>query len=609
MKMIHISLERLTLSPLNVRRKGGMDIADLLPSIRSLGIIQPLLVRPVLVGDNAGHDDERFEIVAGQRRYRALAKLAEEGAVEPVPCIVMDEGDDARAIEASLTENIARLPMDEIDQYKAFAALKDEGLAVSDIAARFGVTERLVHQRLAVANIIEPILNAYRREEIDAETLRILTMATPRQQKAWWKLFRSDDDYAPDGRALRDWLFGGAQIPTANALFDLSAYEGAIIADLFGEDSYFADSEAFWRLQNTAIAAKRDAYLANGWSDVVVMEVGQWWRNWEHQKVARSRGGKVFVAITKNGEVAFHEGFLTEKEATALAKKQKSGQDNGADTEAVSVNTGKPELTKPMRNYLGLHRHAAVRTELLATPSLALRLTVAHIIAGTGLFSVKADPQKADSEAIRESVASSLAEQGFAEERRRIRLLLGIGDEEDVDDGESIVPRQRDWGSHRDIADIIGRLIHMEDKTVLRILAFVMAETLEAQSGMVEALGAMLGTDMRNWWKPDETFFDLMRDKQAINAMVREVAGDITADAHIAATAKVQKKIVADCLAGENGRTKIENWLPRYMAFPASGYTSRFVGHAPMLEAADIDDAAATDIDDLDEGEDVSEAA
>lgn len=83
----------------------------------------------------------------------------------------------------------------------------------------------------------------------------------------------------------------------------------------------------------------------------------------------------------------------------------------------------------------------------------------------------------------------------------------------------------------------------------------------------------LIGTDMRGWWEPDEAFFSLLRDKAAINAIVREVAGDRTADAHTASTAKVQKKIVADSLAGYNGHDKVEGWLPRYMAFPASGYT------------------------------------
>ena len=145
MKLQHITLDQLKPSPLNVRKKGSKDIGDLTASISSLGLLQPLLVRRNCKG---------YDIIAGQHRFRALSALAEKGAAEPVPCIVMEEGDDARAIEASLAENIARLPMDEIDQFKAFAALHDKGLEVQDIAARFGVTERLVEQRLAIADII-----------------------------------------------------------------------------------------------------------------------------------------------------------------------------------------------------------------------------------------------------------------------------------------------------------------------------------------------------------------------------------------------------------------------------------------------------------------------
>ena len=45
MKLIHLTLDQLSPSRVNVRKKGGKEIADLLPSIRRLGILQPLLVR------------------------------------------------------------------------------------------------------------------------------------------------------------------------------------------------------------------------------------------------------------------------------------------------------------------------------------------------------------------------------------------------------------------------------------------------------------------------------------------------------------------------------------------------------------------------------------
>jgi ParB family transcriptional regulator, chromosome partitioning protein len=564
MKLTHLPLDQLKLSTVNVRSTGGKEVADLLPSIRSLGIIQPLLVRP---------NCEGFEIIAGQRRYHALVKLADEGIIEPVPVGIMEDGDDAKAIEASLAENVARLPMDEIDQYEAFAAMKAAGIDVAEIAARFGVTERLVEQRLAIAGIIDPILNAYRREEIEPSTLRALTMATAKKQKAWWKLFKSEDAHAPTGSALRRWLLGGDQIPTSNALFDVTLYKGGIVADLFGEDSYFSDSEAFWPLQNAAIAERREAYLAAGWHSVEVLDVGERFASWAHAKTTKKKGGKVFIAIAQDGEVAFHEGWLSEKEARRKANVQTD------DSDAPAIKSERPELTKAMQNYLGLHKHAAVRTELLAHPGIALRLAVAHMIAGSRRWHVEADDQRADSNAIRDSIRASKAEIGFAEERGRIRTLLDLDDEGD----HPIVPRPQDYGLRRDLGDTFAKLCAMDDASVLRIMTFVMAETLEAQTSLVEMLGVKLSTDMGCWWKPDQPFFDLLRDKEAINGIVREVAGDRTADAHIASTAKVQKKIIADCITGE-GREKAEGWLPRYMAFPSNGYTSRFVdraSHAP----------------------------
>lgn len=568
MKLDHLPLEQLTLSPLNVRRKGGKDIADLLPLIRRHGIIQPLLVRP---------NCEGFEIIAGQRRYHSLLALAGEGIAEPVPCIIMEDGDDARAVEASLAENIGHLPMDEIDQFKAFAGLVQKGMIAADIAAHFGVTERLVHQRLAIANLIAPILNAYRREDISADTLRSLTMATQRQQKSWWTLFKSDDDYAPQGRALKEWLFGGSQIPVGNALFDVASYTGAIVSDLFGEERYFADSEVFWRLQGEAIARERDAYLEKGWAEIVVLDIGQHWQSWDYVKAARTKGGKVYVTCTRDGEVAFHEGFLTAKDAR---KKEKA--------QAVSpeCRVERPELTQAMQNYLGLHRHAAIRTELLAHPGIALRLATAHIIAGSSLWTVRPESQRAANTAIAESLAASKAEAAFAQARTAIVASLGIEGEE----GGTLVASGI-YGCGCSLTDIFRTLLQMEDEAVMKVLSFAMAETLAAHSPIVETLGALLHTDMRTWWTPDETFLDLLRDKEAINAIVREVAGDRRADAHLASTAKVQKKIIADCLteARQNGG---ESWQPRYMAFPAAGYTARFQGRGSQDEDIEYAEAA-----------------
>ena len=558
MELQHIKIENLKPTNINVRKKGAKDIDDLLPSIRSLGVLQPLLVRP----KTHSADCEGYEIIAGQRRYHALVKLAEEGDIEAVPCIIMEEGDNAKAIEASLAENIARLPMDEIDQYKAFAALIKEGKNVADIASQFGITERLVQQRLAIANLISPILTLYRNEEIFSDTVRKLTMASKSQQKAWLALFNSEDEHAPHGNALKNWLFGGANILVQNALFDLADYKGSIVSDLFGEDSYFSDSEKFWSLQNTVIAEAKERYLANGWNAVVILEVGEFWQNWEHSETTKKNGGRIYVQIARNGEVNFHEGYLTEKEAKRQKKMPNSKE--------VTKPAERPELTKVMQNYLDLHRHTAVRTELLGHGGIALRLAVAQIIAGSELWTIKADSQKADNEAISRSLPTNKAEDKFAEQRRIVRDLLGFGKSNDA----TLVHRKDDWGKSHDLYKVFAKLIALSDEEVTTILTFVVAEALPAGSAMVEVLGNILCVDMADRWSPDEVFLDLYRDKEAINAMLKDIGGKRVADGNVTATAKVQKKIISDFLDGTREGAKAD-WQPRYMEFPMRTYTKR----------------------------------
>jgi ParB family transcriptional regulator, chromosome partitioning protein len=76
--------------------------------------------------------------------------------------------------------------------------------------------------------------------------------------------------------------------------------------------------------------------------------------------------------------------------------------------------------------------------------------------------------------------------------------------------------------------------------------------------------------DVARWWTADDTLLDLVRDRVAVNAMLGEVAGQTVADANVSETAKVQKKILRDCLNGE-GRERTDDWVPRNMAFPLCG--------------------------------------
>ena len=553
MELKHIDISRLSISPANMRgTTKKSDLSNILPSIRMGGILQPLIVRPCAT-------DGDYEIVAGKRRYYSALTIAEEqDGIDPLPCAVMEAGDDAAALEASLIENIARLDPDEINRCEAFTRLVREGRSVEDIGLTFGLTGLQVKRTLAVGNLLPRIRTFYRTDKIDAVTMRHLTLATKAQQRDWLALVDCPEKHTPTGSQLKAWLFGGSAIATKVAMFDIASYTGDIVSDLFGEDSYFAGAEEFWAVQMAEVEKQASFYLDSGWSDVVIMERGAFFNGWEHERCPKKKGGKVFVTISHRGEVAFHEGYITTKEARQRAKGVV-----GADT----AKPARPEVSAALGNYIDLHRHAAVRATLLSYPGTALRMMVAHAIVGSPLWRVDVEKQRAASDAIAESVEVSANEAAFDKARRTVLDLLGF-------DAEAPTVVGGYAGDHG-VAGLYDRLAALSDEAVMSILPIVMGETLAVGSAEVDMLGQVTGTDMRACWNDTTVLLALIRDKQLLSAIIAEVAGGDVAEANAEATAKVQRGILVDCLVGSNGRAKVDGWLPRWFAFPPSAYTAR----------------------------------
>lgn len=319
--------------------------------------------------------------------------------------------------------------------------------------------------------------------------------------------------------------------------------------------------DAFWTAQNEAIAAKRDALLDAGWVGVEVMEAGKSFYGYEYEKTPKAKGGRVFIQVSARGEVAVHEGYLTAKEARKARAKSSS-----EDGEAV-VKTERAETTHTLQTYIDLHRHAAVRAVLADHPGVALRLLIAHAIAGSSLWSVEADPQSSRDAAVSDSVASGTAEAMFVAKRKAALALLDAPD--------AAAHLVGGCGSRRDPAPVFARMMRLTDAEVLAVAAVAMGETLEAGSAVVEAMGVYLKVDMAKFWRPDAAFFELVRERDTVNAMLKEVGGKRVADGNVAEKVKTQKAILRDFLAGENNRPKVETWTPKWMSFPVSGYTGR----------------------------------
>lgn len=553
MKLAHIQLCKLSVSKANMRyAKRPPDVTDLLPSIRKRGVIVPVIVRP-------NGEDDAYEIVAGARRFRAAQLVqAESDIVDPMPCAIMEAGDDAAALEASLIENVQRRDADEVTQWTTFTRLiVKEGRSIEDIAETFAMPVLMVKRILALGNLLPRIRALYAKGEIDAATIRPLTLASKDKQKEWLALYDDPEGYAPTGHSIKPWLFGGESIPTKAALFDLADYPGQIVTDLFGDGGYFADAGQFWAAQEAAIDTRKAAYLEAGWREVVVLPVGSYFESYAHERVPLTKGGRVYVEVRERGDVTFHEGYLTRKEAKKLA----------AGGTVKSVKPKRPELTSTCQTYIDLHRHAAVRAALLDHSRVALRLMVAHAIVGSPLWGVKVERQYCRAEAVTESVETCPSEALFDERRRAVLALLGFSAEWPTIAG----------GNHDDyeLTNVFVRLMALPDPAVMDVIGIVMGETLMAGSAVVEAVGIEIGVAMGKLWEADDAFFELIRDKEVLSQIVAEVAGEAAARANAGEKGKVLKGIIRDCIGGANGRTKAEAWVPKWMTFPPAAYTPR----------------------------------
>jgi ParB family chromosome partitioning protein len=131
-----IDLARIVPSTLQPRKDFGREaLQELIDSIRQHGIIQPLIVRQV---------DARFELIAGERRWRA----AQEIGLATAPAIVRT-ANDLEVLELSLIENLQRADLNPIEEAQGYARLANEfGMRQEDIALKVG------RSRAAVANAL-----------------------------------------------------------------------------------------------------------------------------------------------------------------------------------------------------------------------------------------------------------------------------------------------------------------------------------------------------------------------------------------------------------------------------------------------------------------------
>ena len=265
-----IPFNQLVLSQKNVRRvKAGLSIEDLAADIYHRTLLQSLNVRAVLSGD--GQKTGMFEVPAGGRRFRALELLVKSKRMakdQPVPCVVREAG---IAEEDSLAENVMRVGLHPLDQFRAFSTLIETGLSEEDIAARFFVSVSTVRQRLRLASVSPALLEVYGEDGMSLEQLMAFSVTGnhARQEQVWEQV--NQGQHVPAYHIRRLLTEDAIEARDRRVQFiGIDAYTdagGYVMRDLFSSDSdgWLQDPALVEQLVNAKLTTAAQDIAAEGW--------------------------------------------------------------------------------------------------------------------------------------------------------------------------------------------------------------------------------------------------------------------------------------------------------------------------------------------------------
>jgi ParB family chromosome partitioning protein len=259
-----IPLNKLQVSVKNVRKAAPDKDADkrLMASIASQGVLQNLVVMP--------EGKDTFGVVAGGRRLRALQALAKAKTVPSnlgVICMVKDKNADIT--EISLAENVSQEAMHPADAFVAYAEMVEQGVGIEDIAAKFGVTKKVVQQRLKLGQVAPELLEQYRLGNLNLDCMMAFTVGEQERQLACFKELSGGYIQA---HTIKRWIMGEAVSVKhgIGAFVGKAAYiksNGVLSEDLFEDTVFLSDTALVHELAQAKLerAAKKLEKETNGW--------------------------------------------------------------------------------------------------------------------------------------------------------------------------------------------------------------------------------------------------------------------------------------------------------------------------------------------------------
>ena len=179
-KTSHISIELIRPNknqPRNFFSEEGMQ--ELIDSIQENGIIQPLTIRDL--------NDGTYELVSGERRFRAAKKLK----LSTVPVYVIEVNSDDDMLKLALIENIQRQNLSSIEEAEGYAILKGKfGFSESDISKQVGKNRSTIANKLRLIKLPPDLKNALRVKDDDFTEGHARALLSLRESKKMKNIFR-----------------------------------------------------------------------------------------------------------------------------------------------------------------------------------------------------------------------------------------------------------------------------------------------------------------------------------------------------------------------------------------------------------------------------------
>lgn len=230
-------------------------LRELADSIAENGLQQPITVRP-------DREAGGYQIVAGERRFRAHLILQERGQASDVLCHVRRMGDEQMHVEAIL-ENLQRVDVSPLEEAVAYdRMIREFGYTPETLAAKLGIKQpHRITDRTRLLGLTDDNRELFRRGVINASQAYAMAVLTPRQQQEMLQIIKG-------GRAV-DWT---AACKVADAIQQRDA-QGGFFSEEEAPKARAADEERMSRIEKAIEAAT--AAVARCFDDGEVTIAGQ----------------------------------------------------------------------------------------------------------------------------------------------------------------------------------------------------------------------------------------------------------------------------------------------------------------------------------------------